>query len=640
MKGLISFVVDGIAAHYYKAELFLFSLEKFAGVPRNRILVQCVDRVSQDFLAFLRHHGYTYRLVSPFLDGKYCNKLQQLEGIETYLADSDGVYLLDIDMAVLAPFAIPDNQAICGKIVDQPNPPLHVLERIFTTANIGLPESVSCDCDQGKTLSTNFNGGFLFIPRDIIKVVSDEWRSLASWLFQRPELFDNTQQFIHVDQVAMSMAIASRSLNVVRVPTNYNFPLNQKIRPAYFLPDQPIRILHYHDQINPFGMIFSAFSDGGALDKSLASFNAALAGHGQFTFFDAYKRQQAKSALQMAAPSRDGALHQVFSNHKLHELPRRRLILHAGTPKTGTTSLQFHLDENRPMLKSHGMLYPSIRNKTNSAVPKHQWLMECLLSGDEAPLAGEMNAVVGELAPNIHTIILSTEGIFNHWWDFPPASKALLASLTNWFDVEVWVWFREPALFMKSSYLQKLCNPRTPMVRSNGIDLSMEEMLQDAWIVKHLDYLGFIREAQAIFGKNSVAAFQYDGNTVASAMKFLGLTSPQQKEEQRHNVSLGEMGVNLIRVANRYDLNSFEKEQVVILIKQIDALVAKKCGPYILDDTSRERIKACFALQENILQDEFGLSWAPQPGKLASHPAETVHAQARFAKPSGYTRFF
>jgi glycosyltransferase involved in cell wall biosynthesis len=292
MNGLVSFVVDGIAEHYYKAELLLFSLKKFGGVPRNRILVQCVDRVSKDFLAFLQQRGYNHRLVAPFLDSKYCNKLQQLEGIETYLADADGAYLLDIDMAVLAPFSVPDNQAICGKIVDIPNPPLHVLERIFSTAGIGLPAFVSPDCDQGMTLATNFNGGFLFIPRNLIGLVSGEWRRWASWLYQRPGLFDSPQQFIHVDQVAISMAIAARSLPFVQLSSNYNFPVHQKTRPTYFLKDQPIRILHYHRNINPDGMIFSSFPDGDTINNALAPFNAALTEQGRFAFFDGVKRQQ------------------------------------------------------------------------------------------------------------------------------------------------------------------------------------------------------------------------------------------------------------------------------------------------------------------------------------------------------------
>ena len=638
MNGLISFVVDGIAAHYYKAELLLFSLEKFGGVPRNRILVQCVDRVSQDFLAFLQQQGYAYRLVSPFLDGKYCNKLQQLEDIETYLADGDGVYLFDIDMAVVAPFSVPDNQEICGKITDLPNPPPNILERIFSTANIGLPASVRCDCDQGETLSTHFDGGFLYIPRDIVKVVSAEWRHWASWLFHRPELFNNAQP-IRVDQVSLSMAIASSSLNAVPLPSNYNFPLNQKIPPTYFLRGEPARILHYHHQINPFGMIFSAFSDGSVVDKSLALFNAALSAHGQFTFFDGYKRQLAESVRHLAPPARDGALHLLFAKHKLHDHPRR-LILHAGTPKTGTTSLQFHLDENRPMLQSRGILYPTIPGKTPAPVPKHQWLIDCLLSGNETRLAGEMNSVLGELTPDTNTIILSTEGIFNHWWDIPQEAKAFLVTLSNWFSVEVWVWFREPASFMKSYYLQKLCNPRTQRVRTNGIDFSMEEMLQDAWVVRHLDYLGFIRETQAMFGKNSVFAFAYDGNTVEAALKRLGLSPQQSKAEQRRNVSIGEMGVNLIRVVNRYDLNPAEKAQVVQLIKQLDAVVAKKCGPFKLDEVDHRNIMACFALQKDILQDEFGLSWAPAEIIRSNQPAKAELAQPWPVKQSSYKRFF
>src|ERR1017187_7782343 len=36
-----------------------------------------------------------------------------------------------------------------------------------------------------------------------------------------------------------------------------------------------------------------------------------------------------------------------------------RIILHAGTPKTGTTSLQIALERHRAQIACHGLLYPT-----------------------------------------------------------------------------------------------------------------------------------------------------------------------------------------------------------------------------------------------------------------------------------------
>lgn len=50
---------------------------------------------------------------------------------------------------------------------------------------------------------------------------------------------------------------------------------------------------------------------------------------------------------------------------------RLKLILHVGTPKTGTTSVQSYLDKKQRKLRSKGILYPNRFH--NPDAPKHQW---------------------------------------------------------------------------------------------------------------------------------------------------------------------------------------------------------------------------------------------------------------------------
>ncbi len=49
-----------------------------------------------------------------------------------------------------------------------------------------------------------------------------------------------------------------------------------------------------------------------------------------------------------------------------------KLIIHAGTPKTGTTSLQVYLDKKQRKLKKSGTLYPN--RSHNPDAPKHHIL--------------------------------------------------------------------------------------------------------------------------------------------------------------------------------------------------------------------------------------------------------------------------
>jgi hypothetical protein len=132
------------------------------------------------------------------------------------------------------------------------------------------------------------------------------------------------------------------------------------------------------------------------------------------------------------------------------EQQKLKLIIHAGTPKTGTTSLQTYLDTKQYKLRSKGILYPhNLEKLQNTSAPKHQWFEKNLESFLE-----NFKNIISQVQKNTHTIILSSEGIYNDWWDFPDESKKILSELSNLFDIEIWVWFREPLLFIESYYKQ------------------------------------------------------------------------------------------------------------------------------------------------------------------------------------------
>jgi len=56
------------------------------------------------------------------------------------------------------------------------------------------------------------------------------------------------------------------------------------------------------------------------------------------------------------------------------KLQKLKLIIHAGTPKTGTTSLQTYLDKKQRKHRGKGILYPhNLKKLQNPSAPKHQW---------------------------------------------------------------------------------------------------------------------------------------------------------------------------------------------------------------------------------------------------------------------------
>jgi hypothetical protein len=139
----VSIVIDAVHDHLYKADLLIRTLDRNAGIAPGRVIVHHVNRLPASAVATFARMGCKTREIEPFLDGEYCNKLQQLSSLAEFgLSGPAGLLLLDVDIAVTAPLVIPDRDRVAGKIVDAPNPPIHVLTRIFEAAAVALPEKI------------------------------------------------------------------------------------------------------------------------------------------------------------------------------------------------------------------------------------------------------------------------------------------------------------------------------------------------------------------------------------------------------------------------------------------------------------------------------------------------------------------
>lgn len=84
----------------------------------------------------------------------------------------------------------------------------------------------------------------------------------------------------------------------------------------------------------------------------------------------------------------------------------KRLVLHGGLPKTATSSLQSWFNSQATLLRQHG-IYWGVPSAVEHS-PKHQWLVEELISGSFARLKEALSH------SEVDTLLLSTEGLTNH----------------------------------------------------------------------------------------------------------------------------------------------------------------------------------------------------------------------------------
>ena len=578
-----SMVLDDVPAHPYQVENLLLTLETLGAALREALVVQCTERVDETVRARLVASGYKAVLIEPYLDGKYCNKIVQLDyfaGREA--AGREGVFLFDSDTVVLSPLDVPDRDRIWGKIVDYRNPRLSTLKHLFSAAGVALPGIVRSDWDAGDTIDANFNGGLLYIPMRVVGKLRAAWRRWAEFLFRREDLFPESSERDHIDQVSFAMALASEGFDYGHLPANWNYPCHEE-RPAplSFRPDQDIRVLHYHQCLDDFGLIAPADSGDAAREAAVRRANAVIGESRDSMFFARYKRNLATRAIA------DVADPPAFVRVARVEGARRRLILHGGTPKTGTSALQWCLDANRKVLAQRGFWYPPSSNRRE---PKHQELIGALMAADQARFVGYIDSALSDMPSSAHTVILSTEGIFNHWWDYSLAAKRMLRGLADRFDFELCVWFRDPESFAAALYAQYLRNPvadDSPDVYGRDIDFG--EAMDNLWFRRHLDYLGFYFEARGLFGPERVRAFLFGGDTIGAFARQYG-TGALSRMDLPSNASMREAGVRMMRIANRFRLSPAEHERVEDLVFEIDRMIGDRAGRYALSQADRETV--------------------------------------------------
>lgn len=151
-----------------------------------------------------------------------------------------------------------------------------------------------------------------------------------------------------------------------------------------------------------------------------------------------------------------------------------RLILHAGTHKTGTTSIQKALFDNRVLLREYGLIYPDGRGVYRKERLAHHGFVHGFTETSARSLARAvqfLDDARAQLQRPGDTILISAEPIYRHiagyddWAHFADADywvrrKDYLTRLSHAlerFDVTVLLFFRERRSFARSLYAEIVC---------------------------------------------------------------------------------------------------------------------------------------------------------------------------------------
>ena len=162
---------------------------------------------------------------------------------------------------------------------------------------------------------------------------------------------------------------------------------------------------------------------------------------------------------------------------------------------------------------------------------------------------------------NAYTIVMTIEGIFDHWWDYSAESKGVLRTLAALFDFELCACStsRRPS---QRRCTRNTCATRTACPKawatSTVATSTSRRAWPTCWFRNHLDYPGSYGEVQALV------------TTFTKHYGLAGITA----QAQRRNTSFGQASVELMRIANRYELEDGEQARVANLVRDIDSIIA------------------------------------------------------------------
>lgn len=198
-----------------------------------------------------------------------------------------------------------------------------------------------------------------------------------------------------------------------------------------------------------------------------------------------------------------------------------RLVIHAGTGKTGTSSVQASILKNKEALASQGIVFlESILSKPGKSA-KHG--LEWMKFGSRERRA--LKAEAARLAKTDKTVILSNEAL----WKRTAKDLRLLKKLFKGFDVQIILYVREQVEYMESRTLQAMkkgqkvlaldfSDPENPA----GLDRFLNQF------APHLDYLDVASRWEQVFGEGALQARLYSrdrfpgGNVVADFYTAIG----------------------------------------------------------------------------------------------------------------------
>jgi len=236
---------------------------------------------------------------------------------------------------------------------------------------------------------------------------------------------------------------------------------------------------------------------------------------------------------------------------------KRRLIIHAGVHRTGTTAVQHAFSRNRPLLNAYGLAYPRDVADPPADVPDRRAFNHAnlvwALNGKRLPLDRVSGWLKRATADGSRTVLLSSE-------DFSRITDLyFLDRLQEEFEIEIVFYLRRQDDWVNSWYSQVIKDSPNKALNATTPTQFLEFLGNFHW----LNYFDLLERWGARVGRDNVKARVFGKGQIDDSVSDLfkyscGKEPPPEIHAEasmgRQNESLTAMQVDLLRKlgANRF----------------------------------------------------------------------------------------
>lgn len=267
----------------------------------------------------------------------------------------------------------------------------------------------------------------------------------------------------------------------------------------------------------------------------------------------------------------------------------KKVILHIGSPKTGTSIIQSHLAQNREILKEKGVLYPITISSDTSlyrTYESHHLLFYSYANWEPFnkfdPKAFWERAEEAANQHNLDTVLLSAENAYwlprqivtkekpdeTLFWEEKSNYVARIYEDLKIYDSKVIIYLRRQDRWIESWYNQQIKN-------GNYLDNDMLEFTEHHHFL--LDYYKLLNTWSQYFGRENITVRPYEKDQFPSGLlndflEFANLGSEDDfplSHHGRHNSHLDRHVLEFLNICNKLLLTPDHSRWLRLAVRKV-----------------------------------------------------------------------